>query len=166
MLSNLCLPLDKVLRAEPGLVKKIGMVLTDLDRPSAGVFRRFESPDCQIAIVRPVSSAYDGWRETLLLDSKFSARAKGWPVVVTLRPGLDLCPEVGLDRWEADRSFLGFLGREPRYVELATYLLEITSGFSLELPGGKTAVVISDGRFDGAVSIGEPVHLAGSPALA
>ena len=157
MQTTACKP---VARAVSRPLKKIGMVITHLDRQRESVFGVIRDPDCRLALLRPVSSAYESWRGVATLAPKFHARIKAWPVEAMLRPGLSLGPEQGLERWDAERGLAGLLTGDSDYVELAAEILESNAGCALELPGGVTAVLIGEEHFSEAVKIGEPVHLS------
>jgi hypothetical protein len=156
------IPCTPVRRAVPTSLRKVGMVLTHLEHGRESVFRVLREPACRVALMRPVSSAYEAWRGTAPLSPKFSGWIKGWPVVTTLLPGLQVGPQEGLEHWDAERGVTGLLTRDPEYVELASEVLEDNAGCLLDLSGGATALIVAEHRFSSAVEIGEPVLLVGS----
>lgn len=152
------------------LVRRGDVVLTALNTGPEEVFKPLRLPRGRLAFLRPLSSVYeDGpyelWRSGLPLAPQYQARVKAWPAGIALRPGIELNPALGLERWEAERSLRGLLAEEPTYIALATYLLEEAQGFTLDLPGGIQVVVVRDSAYRSAVEIGEPIHLTEPPVL-
>lgn len=156
---------EPVRRARSRTLRRSGLAMTDLRRRTGELFRPIASPGCRLTRLRPVASAYDSWRGTLTLSPRYNARSLAWPVLTSMRPGVALGPEVGLDRWEAERALEGLVNGEPRYVELATHLLGRNAGFVLELPEGVMGVVVAEEEYERSVEIGEPVHLVEAPVL-
>lgn len=148
------------------LIRNGDLAFTALNaRGPSEVFRRLRRPASWLGLLRPVASAYETWRGGLMLADKYRARVKAWPVKTALRPGIALNPELGLERWEAELALRGLVAEESTYVILATHLLEAAKGFTLELPGGVTAIVVRAEDFSEAVEIGEPIHLCGPAVL-
>lgn len=157
-----CAPLEN---AQSTPLIKSGVAITRLDGLRESVFEKLSFPDARFVRLRKKEEAYEAWRGQLTLAPKFRARAKVWPVRTSLESGVALGPEVGLPKWEAERALEGLVHGEAYYVERATHILEDHDGFSLELPGDVTAVVIAEKGFRTAVEVDDPVHLSGPPVL-
>lgn len=160
MQTSTCKPVE---RALPESQKVIGMVLTDTGRTREKVFKKVTEPACRVTRVRPVASAYDSARGELVLSPKYNARFKGFPITATLLPGVSLGPQDGLPPWKAELAINGFLSGDLEYVEMADQLLTTSTGFTLQLPGEVTALVVAERYFEAAVEIGEPGHFG--PAI-
>jgi hypothetical protein len=158
-------PCLTIQRARSHAVRRSEIALADLEVPREGIFKCHAELDCRYALLRRVSSAFEVWRGQLMLDEKYLARQNGWPVRTTLRPGVELGPEVGMERWEAERAYHGLVERESYYLEYGTYLLQGNAGFCLELPGGTAAVFVAERHYPDAVEIGDPTHFAGPPVF-
>jgi hypothetical protein len=157
-----CEPLEN---AQSTPLIKSGVAITSLGGLRENVFEKLSFPQARFVRLRPKEEAYETWRGMLTLSPKFRARAKVWPVRTSLRFGIAFGPEIGLPCWEAERALEGLVHGEAYYVEHATHLLEDHDGFSLELPGDVTAVVIAEKGFPTAVEVDDPVHLSGPPVL-
>jgi len=162
MSTPMCEPLEN---AKSTPLVKSGVAITNLDGLRESVFERLSFPEARFVRLRRNDEAYEAWRGQLTLAPKFRARAKVWPVRTSLRSGIALGPDVGLPKWEAERALEGLIHGEAYYVERATHVLDDHEGFSLELPGDVTVVVIAEKGFPTAVQVDDPVHLSGPPVL-
>lgn|GEM_PF-4376709 len=157
MAEPTCEPLNQ---AEPANVHLVGIGVTDLGGTPSSVFRRIRAPKARLARLRPAARAYEGWRETLMLEG-FDAFAMGWPVDIELSPGLLLDTASGLPVWEAERAVEGLINGEPKYIELASLILLEAKGCILKMPGEVSAVLIKEGDFATCVKVREPLLLSG-----
>ncbi|HEX6205870.1 MAG TPA: hypothetical protein VFZ29_08705 [Solirubrobacterales bacterium] len=162
MSTPMCEPLET---AQSSPLLKSGVAITNLEGLRESVFEKLSFPEARFVRLRQNEEVYEAWRGQLTLAPKFRARAKVWPVRTSLQTGLALGPDVGLPKWEAERALEGLIQGEAYYVERATHVLEDHDGFSLELPGDVTVVVVAEKGFRTAVEVDDPVHLSGPPVL-
>lgn len=162
-MSNDSCPPIKRSRSRP--LRRSDVALTPLNICRDEIFKTLADLNCRYALLRRVSSAYESWRGQLMLAEKFLARQNAWPVRTTLRPGVELGPEVGLDGWQAERAYKGLLEGESTYLEHGAFLLQHNAGFCLSLSGDASAVFVAERFFPTAVEIGNPTHLSGPPVL-
>ena len=136
------------------------MVITSINVKREDVFTTMSSPACRVAELRPVCNVLEDWHGSATLSSTFRVTKLGWPVEVSLRPGVEPEATDGMEPWRAERALNGLLHREPYFVETATWLLSESSGILLNLPGNARGLVVAESHFDSSVEVGEPIYFS------